>query len=127
MGRFRDAWQTLRGKTEPQIRLTATIARIESEWYMMATTIAETIEQLNHAADRLRKRQERAEKAAMRVAKAATPAGAAIAADSPVPGSKDAFRAELRAKGVLGVPPGRLARTGAGFEPTNGDQGSDAG
>jgi hypothetical protein len=103
MGRFTDAWQTLIGRSDPQIRAHAKLVRIEAEWYSICRSIEHVLQDLNLADDKLRKREERAAKRAT----AATPAAPAATPAALPLSPKDALRARLRAEGKLGVPPGR--------------------
>lgn len=62
MGRLADAWTVLRGRHDFQIRSAAQLARIEAEWVAMCSQIQNLLESLNYANDKLRKREERAER-----------------------------------------------------------------
>jgi len=62
MGRIADAYRTLVGRTDHQIRASAQMARIEAHWHTICAEIADTLEILNRVDDRLRKREERAKK-----------------------------------------------------------------
>jgi hypothetical protein len=100
MGRLLDAYKTLVGRTDVQIRAHAQIVRIEAEWLGICRSIEHTLQDLNLAEDKLRKREERAAK---RV-KATTPAEPVTPAAAPA-SPKEALRARLRAQGRMGVPP----------------------
>ena len=102
MGRFTDAYRILVGRTDGQIRQAAQLVRIEAEWLGICRSIEHTLQDLNLAHDKLRKREERAVK---RVT-AATPAEPVVSS-AAAPSPKEALRARLRAEGKMGVPPGR--------------------
>ena len=104
MGRLLDAWLTLIGRSDPQIRAEARLVRIEAEWYGICRHLVHVLEDLNLADDKLRKREERAAKRAT----AATPAAPAATHAALPLSSKEAMRARLRAEGKLGVPPSRV-------------------
>ncbi len=104
MGRIADAWQTLIGRSDFQIRAAAKLVRIEAEWLTICRSMEHTLQDLNLADDKLRKREERAAKRVV----AATPAPSATdPAPALSPSPKEALRARLRAEGKMGVPPGR--------------------
>lgn len=107
MGRFSDAIQVLMGRSDHQIRAAAKLVRIEAEWFTICRSMEHTLQDLNLAEDKLRKREERAAK---RVS-ASTPA---VAPTDPAPvasliSPKEALRARLRAQGKMGVPPALAA------------------
>ena len=102
MGRIADAWQTLIGRSDFQIRAAAKLVRIEAEWLTICRSMEHTLQDLNLADDKLRKREERAAK---RVT-ATTPAEP-VEVSAVAPSPKEALRARLRSEGKMGVPPGR--------------------
>lgn len=100
MGRLRDAWQTLRGKKEVQIRQHAQLVRIQAEWAGICTEIYNVIENLSRLDGRLKKREQRAVKSSPPEPTAVVPPPA-----KPWKAHKDELRARLRAGGVRSLPP----------------------
>ena len=104
MGRVGDAWKVLVGRSDPQIRAVAKLARIEAEWLEICSAIESMIEQWNHAADRLRQREKRVAKAAAKPDPAGPPPTAHPVADAAPPLSGRArVIADLKAQGRFGV------------------------
>lgn len=99
MGRFRDAWKTLVGKADHQIRASAQLARIEAEWCAICQEIANVLEQLNRLDARLNKREQRARKA-----KPQEPTHLPVTAATPPAGGNDrkaAARARFAERGIV--------------------------
>lgn len=115
MGRLREAWRTLLGRGDVQIRAHAKLARIEAEWAEICTSIEETMLQLNLASDRLRKQKERREKAAAKLAASTPAASDGDAAPPPQLHGRALVLHELRRKGRP-TSPAQLAKP-------NGDEG----
>lgn len=114
MGRVKDAWQTLIGRSDVQIRGHAKLVRIEAEWFAICRAIEHTLQDLNTAHEKLRKREERAAK---RV-KEATPPDPATVAVPPALTGREAVIARLKAKRAGGVPtPFEVAGNGDTGEP----------
>lgn len=114
MGRFKDAWQTLIGRSDVQIRAHAKLVRIEAEWFQICRAIEHTLSDLNTAHEKLRKREERAAK---RVKEATPPDPAAVAVPPSLTG-REAVIARIKAKRTGGVPtPFQVAQNGNTDEP----------
>lgn len=114
MGRFADAYRTLRGKTDHQVRASAQMARIEAQWHLICNEIADILEQMNRVDARLRKREERAKKPKQ----PAEPPAPQTPSEAPAPVARSdakAYKAALRAR-YFGSHNNLLVPT-----PTNGD------
>ena len=103
MGRVRDAWKTLIGRSDVQIRAHAKLSRIEAEWLEICAAIESMIETWNHAADRLRQREKRVAKAASKVETAGPPPTAPGVADAIPLSGRARVIADMKAQGKLGV------------------------
>lgn len=101
MGRFRDAWKTLRGRQDVQIRQHALLAQIAAEWASIASEIYNVMENLNRLDARLKKREQRAEQAKPTHVDPAPSPGSV----KPWKSHKEALRARLRGGAIPGVPP----------------------
>ena len=100
MGRLRDAVQTLRGKTDVQIRQHAQLVRIQAEWTGICTHINNVLENLTTLDGRIKKREQRAAKAVP-----AEPTHAPVPTPKPWKTRKDELRARLKAQVVHPQPP----------------------
>lgn len=100
MGRFHDAWQTLRGRTDIQISQAAQLVRIQAEWSAICAEIYNLLEQLNRLDGRIRKREQRAEKKTP-----PEPTSRPISSPKPWKSHKDELRARLRGQAIAGPTP----------------------
>lgn len=102
MGRWKDAFQTIRGRRDYQIQAAAQMARIEAQWCSICQEIANTLEQLNRLDARLNKREQRARKP-----KPPEPTAQAVA--TPPAGSRKAIaRARFSERGLAPSAASRL-------------------
>lgn len=121
MGRLADAYRILVGRSDLadlKSREHAKLVRIEADWLSICRSMEHTLQDLNLADDKLRKREERAVKRE----KASTPVDPVRQVPPASASPKEAMRARLRAEGKLGVPPGR-AKGGNGGTDEPGAQG----
>jgi len=91
VGRLRDAWHALAGRTTPQIE----VARMKAEWAGLQIEILNTMEKLNQLAGRIAKRESRA---AAKTLEAHAPDGESPASDAPdaqIPSPRWGRKAEI--------------------------------
>ena len=100
MGRLKDAWHTLRGRSEVQIRQHAALAQITAEWTAICSEISNVLENLNRLDARLKKREQRAERIETHTDPVPSPASV-----KPWKSRKDELRSRLRGGAIPTVPP----------------------
>lgn len=111
MGRVKEAWRALRGRTDGQVRMATEVTRLRAEWTALMAEILDTLDKVDRAYGRLRKANERREKQ--------------LAPQQPVErpiapaDRKAAVRAKLRAKRMAeaGHAPETALHANSGEEP----------
>ena len=119
MGRLRDAWETLRGQRDYQIRQSALTARIAAEWTAICTEIEATMENLTRLDARLKKREQRAKKREEKEQEA----GAGSATDPQLELAPTSFAARKARKDALRARSRVPATLPVASRPLNGSQG----